>query len=74
MGGGDQPPDKNIPLEKTCKDGSIPIIGIEVEDEKKKVEEKKRHYNSSGPVIQKQPNPIYSNATALMRYSLDTSS
>ena len=38
-GGGDQPLEKNIPLEKTCHDGSRPIIGTQVEE--KKEEEKK---------------------------------
>ena len=30
-GGDDQPPDKNIPLTKTCQDGSPPMIGAQLE-------------------------------------------
>ena len=37
--GGNQPPQKNIPLDKNCLDGSVPMIGLEVEAKKKKVEE-----------------------------------
>ena len=38
--GGDQPPDKSIPLAKTCQDGSLPVIGTPAEA-KKKAEELK---------------------------------
>lgn len=34
--GGDQPLDKTIPLDKTCQDNSVPMIGTEIEAEKKK--------------------------------------
>lgn len=39
--GGDQPHDKNIPLDKKIQDGSILVIKIETEVEKKKVKEPK---------------------------------
>ena len=31
--GGDQPPDKNITLDKTCQDNLVSIIGMEIESE-----------------------------------------
>ena len=40
-GGGDQPPDKNIPLDKTCQDGLTTMTRLEVEVKKKKIEEPK---------------------------------
>ena len=39
--GGDQPPNKNIPLDKTCQDGLVLVIRTEIKDKKKKVEELK---------------------------------
>ena len=33
-GGGDQPPERNILLDKTCHDGSQPIIGTQIEEKK----------------------------------------
>lgn len=34
--GGDQPPNKNIPLDKTYQDGLVQVIRMETESEKKK--------------------------------------
>lgn len=39
--GGDQSPEKNITLNKTCPDGSVPVTKVEVETEKKKAEDPK---------------------------------
>ena len=41
MRGGDQLLDKNIPIAKTCHDGSLPVIGTQTDVEKKKTEEPK---------------------------------
>lgn len=35
MSGDGQPPEKNIPLDKTCQDGSVPVIRTETKFEKK---------------------------------------
>lgn len=40
-GGCDQPPDKNVPIAKTCHDGSLPVIGTLAGTEEKKMEEPK---------------------------------
>ena len=39
-GGGDQPPNKNIPLTKPCQDGSPPMVGAQSEVKKKGEEQK----------------------------------
>ena len=41
LGGGDQPPNKNITLAKNCHDGSLPVIATPSEVEKKKSEDPK---------------------------------
>jgi hypothetical protein len=41
VGGGDQPPEKDKEIDKTCQDGSVPVTKPEVETEKKKSEEGK---------------------------------
>ena len=40
-GGGNQPPEKNVPIAPTCQGGSLPVIGAQVETEEKGAEEPK---------------------------------
>ena len=39
--GGDQPPEKNVPIAPTCQGGSLPIIGSQAKTEEKGTEEPK---------------------------------
>ncbi len=48
-GGGDQPPDKNVSIAKTCHDGSLPVIGTQIGTEEKKNEEPKDSIAASVP-------------------------
>ena len=41
IGGGDEPPEKNISIAPTCQGGSLPFIGSQAENEEKKIEEMK---------------------------------
>ena len=52
--GGDQPLEKNIPLDKTCHDGSHPVIGTHMEEKK---EEEKKVEESKDNVVTPPPSP-----------------
>ena len=54
VGGGDQPPEKNIPLDKTCHDGSRSIIGTQAEEKK---EEEKKEDEPKDTVATPPPSP-----------------